>query len=179
MDVQMDYTLNPLKIPALYKTFRKDIGDIEIDFFAATIKSALNKTVGQDSLSKLMGPDKERIRKETQDFVQSNLEPYGVQIRQFTITGVRPDKAILQAISEQNQAKTKALAALNQLEQTRALAEGRVIDARADSPVNKLKAESATPRTIQMQMLEKWDGRLPVYIGGNQPIPFLNISGGN
>lgn len=39
---------------------------------------------------------------------------------------------------------------------------------------NKIISESLTDRLIQQQMYEKWDGKLPTYVGGDASIPVLN-----
>ena len=50
----------------------------------------------------------------------------------------------------------------------------KISKANAEAEANKIISESLTDRLIQQQMYEKWDGKLPTYVGGDASIPVLN-----
>ncbi len=64
-------------------------------------------------------------------------------------------------------------------EQVRAKAQGEadavVMAAKADAEAFKLKSVTLTGQMLQMAAIEKWNGVLPIYTGGNGPLPFLSV----
>ena len=50
----------------------------------------------------------------------------------------------------------------------------KISKANAEAEANKIISESLSDRLIQQQMYEKWDGKLPTYVGGDASIPVLN-----
>ena len=94
--------------------------------------------------------------------------------------------AFNKAIEEKQVAEQTALKATRDLdrikieaEQVRASAQGRadamLMAAKADAEAFKLKSNTLTPVMIQMAAIEKWNGALPAYFGGNGPLPFLSV----
>jgi regulator of protease activity HflC (stomatin/prohibitin superfamily) len=47
---------------------------------------------------------------------------------------------------------------------------------RAAALEREAKALANNPELIQLRATEKWDGKLPTFSGGNNPVPFINIS---
>lgn len=88
------------------------------------------------------------------------------------------------SIAQQNAAKQKieneaAIAkaeAEKQVAITNAEAEAQktAIEAEAQANANKMLAESLSDTLIRYQEMQKWNGALPQYVGGNPAIPVLN-----
>jgi hypothetical protein len=49
--------------------------------------------------------------------------------------------------------------------------------AEAQAKANEELAKSLTAELIRSQEIQAWDGKLPVYMGGDSPIPFINVGG--
>jgi hypothetical protein len=72
------------------------------------------------------------------------------------------------------EAKGKAEAAVAEAE-GRAKAKRAVAD--AEAYYNSTVAKSITPALIQYESLHRWNGTLPVYLGGGSPMPFVQVKG--
>lgn len=59
---------------------------------------------------------------------------------------------------------------------TKAEAETRITQAQSQAKSNQTLNSSLTPQVIQYKALDTWDGKLPVYQGGGNPVPMVNIA---
>ena len=62
---------------------------------------------------------------------------------------------------------------------TIAAAEGQaratVVQAQADAEAYRDKEAAISPALLQLTALQRWNGSLPTYMGGQAPIPFLTL----
>lgn len=94
--------------------------------------------------------------------------------------------AFNKAIEEKQVAEQTALKASRDLErikieadQARAKAQGQadalVMSAKAEAESFRLKSLQITENMIRMAAVEKWDGKVPTYMGGGGPVPFVTV----
>ena len=70
-------------------------------------------------------------------------------------------------------------------EETRALIKDKSIELRdkatAEAEAIRIQAQAIQSQGgaeyVNLKAIEKWDGGLPQYLGGNTPIPFINVGG--
>ena len=98
--------------------------------------------------------------------------------RGFTFTNiqssVKPNDALQRAIDEKNTAVQQALKVENEKKAAIAEAEKIVAAAKGKAESNKLLEQSITPQLLQLKAIEKWDGTMPLSVGGGT-LPFLNL----
>ncbi len=186
VDISMSFTLDPAKVPAIYKKYRAEIDRITSVFIRQTIREALQTQFAKWTAEQIYAEKKEIVRGEAQKFLTDRLGPEGFMVNQFTINDVRVPQQVIAAINarvamtqdaqkaEAEVRKTRAIA-----EQVKAQAEGaaQALRTRADAEAyyNKTVAESLTPSFVAYKAQEKWNGQLPQFNGGG-PVPFVNIS---
>jgi prohibitin 2 len=197
VDVSMSFTLNGAKVPKLYTTYRNDLDHIKITFLRQTIREALQATFAKYTAEQLYSSHKEKARAEAQSYLQDRLGGDGFVLAQFTVNELRVPTQITQAInakvamiqeaqrSEQEVRKTQALAkqrvaeAQGKAEAAVAAAEGHAKAKRAiadaEAYYNATVAKSITSSLIQYEGLRRWNGTLPTYLGGNAPMPFVQV----
>ena len=129
----------------------------------------------------------------TQEFARRHLE-----LVSFGIREVHLPAALQQALDAKIQAQQQAEQQQYQLaqakvraEQDKVEAQGRAsavqaqaegdaqairIRADAQAAANLVLAESLTPELIRYQQMQRWDGRLPVFQGGNNVTPLIDAS---
>lgn len=119
----------------------------------------------------------------------SQLSNQTIRIDAVFIKNFQFGAAFNKAIEEKQVAEQTALKASRDLEririeaeQVRAKAQGDadavVMAAKADAESFKLKSNTLTQQMIQMASIEKWDGKLPLYMGGGGPVPFIDVPKG-
>ena len=186
-DLTVTYQIQPEKSVWIY-TNVTDIKNLVSDaLVASAVKSAMSELSPRDVTN----------RTKIEPLVQTKLaeslnQKYGedvVFVNKVVINNMDFEDAYNTAIQEksiaqQNAAKQKieneaAIAkaeAEKQVAITNAEAEAQktAIEAEAQANANKMLAESLSDTLIRYHEMQKWNGALPQYVGGNPVIPVLN-----
>ena len=186
-DLTVTYQIQPEKSVWIY-TNVTDIKNLVSDaLVASAVKSAMSELSPQDvtnrtkieplvqtklaeSLNQKYGEDVVFVNK----VVINNMDfedAYNTAIQEKSIAQQNADKqkienetAIAKAEAEKQVAITKAEAEAQKI----------AIEAEAQANANKMLAESLSDTLIRYQEMQKWNGALPQYVGGNPAIPVLN-----
>lgn len=181
LDVSMSFELNPAKVPALYQTFRTDVATISHGFIKQAIRQSLQEVVGQEQIAEILGPKKAEVVTRTQALLQKRLDPYGMEVKQFTLNEFRAPPAVMEAISLKNVMQQQALTAQNELQKNTFQAQGDSIkaagrakailtEAEAQARANELLSRSVTTNLVQYEMAKRWNGQMPQVTGGAMPM---------
>jgi regulator of protease activity HflC (stomatin/prohibitin superfamily) len=189
VDVSMSFEIDPTKVPSLYKTFRTDINTISHGFVKQAIRQSLQESMGSEEIAAMMGPKKAEVVSLAQGKLQKRLEPYGLQVMQFTINELRAPSAVMEAISLKNVMQQQALTAQNELQKNQFQAQGDSIkaagrakailaEAEAQAKANELLSRSISGALVNYEMAKRWDGKMPQVTGGAMPMFQLPGVGG-
>lgn len=181
LDVAMSFEIDPVKVPAMYQTFRTDIGTIQHGYVKQTIRQALQEVVGDEAIADIMGPKKAETVSRAQALLQQRLLQYGIMVKQFTLNEFRAPPSVIEAINAKNVMQQQALTAQNELQKNEFQAKGDSIkaagrakaitaEAEAQARANRLLSESITPTLVQYRLIEKWNGAMPQVSGGGMPM---------
>ncbi|QJR36416.1 prohibitin family protein [Gemmatimonas groenlandica] len=181
LDVSMSFELRADKVPALYQTFRTDVETISHGYIRQAIRQALQEVVGNEEIAAILGPKKAEVVTRSQANLQKRLDPYGIDVRQFTLNEFRAPKAVMDAISLKNVMQQQALTAQNELQKNTFQAQGDSIkavgrakaimaEAEAQSRANDLLSKSITSTLVQYEMAKRWNGQMPQVTGGAMPM---------
>jgi regulator of protease activity HflC (stomatin/prohibitin superfamily) len=181
LDVSLSFQLDPAQTPKLYSTFRTDINQISHGFVKQTIRQALQEVIGQEPVADVIGPKKAEATNRARTLIEQRLQPYGFQVKQFTINELRAPSTVMEAINTKNVMQQQALTAQNELQKNTFQAQGDSIkaagrakaitaEAEAQAKANELLARSITPTLVQYELAKKWDGKLPQVSGGATPL---------
>ena len=194
-DISLSFTINPVKIPAIYKKFRAGVDVIAITYMRQTIREALRQSSVKYTVEQLNSDKQEIVRAETQETLTKILAEEGFIVQQFTINKVHIPKQITEAINakvamsqqalraeaevqkktaegNQNIAEARGLAEANRI-RAESEANATLVRAEAQAKANKLLAESITPTLIDYEQARKWNGVLPGVTGG--AVPYINV----
>lgn len=121
-------------------------------FKAANAKFTLEETIEKrDELSAAM-----------LEAVQDRLKPYGIQVVSVEINNVALPEEYKQAVERQKVAER---------DQVTAKVEQETASIQAET--NRILAESLDERNFKKMFVEKWDGILPLYLGGDESLGML------
>ena len=186
-DLTVTYQIQPEKSVWIY-TNVTDIKNLVSDaLVASAVKSAMSELSPQDvtnrtkieplvqtklaeSLNQKYGEDVVFVNK----VVINNMDfedAYNTAIQEKSIAQQNADKQKIE-----NEAAIAKAEAEKQVAITNAEAEAQktAIEAEAQANANKMLAESLSDTLIHYQEMQKWNGALPQYVGGNPAIPVLN-----
>lgn len=192
VDVALNFTLNPNKVPEIYEKWRSDIDSISHLYIRQTIREGFQTTFSKYTAEQLYSDKKEVARSEIEKFLHDKLQPMGFDISQFTINRIEPPKQVIEAINakvamtqqaqqskqevikKQAEAEQAVAVAKGQADAVKAQAEGEAesirLRAEAQAKANKILAESVTPQLIEYEKMRRWNGVLPTFTGGGTPM---------
>ena len=181
LDVSLSFELDPTQTPKLYSTFRTDIDQITHGFVKQAIRQSLQEVVGTEPIADIIGPKKAEATNRSRALIAQRLQPYGFEVKQFTINELRAPAAVMEAINQKNVMQQQALTAQNELQKNTFQAQGDSIkaagrakaitaEAEAQARANQLLAQSITPTLVQYELSKKWNGQMPQVTGGATPL---------
>jgi regulator of protease activity HflC (stomatin/prohibitin superfamily) len=181
LDVSMSFELDPTRVPALYSTFRTDIGTIQHTYVKQAIRQSLQEVVGNEEIAAIIGPKKAETTGRVTKLLEQRLSIYGIMVKQFTINELRAPQAVIEAINTKNVMQQQALTAQNELQKNQFQAQGDSIkaagrakailaEAEAQAKANRLLSESLTGTLVQYEMAKRWNGQMPQVSGSAMPM---------
>ncbi len=182
MDPVLAFRVNRDKAVDIFAKYRKPLEDIEAGYMRTVIYDAYRITANNTS-DELMA-SRAQFEAEVRVMLERSLNEEGFLVEEFT-SQITPPESLSKAIEAKNQAIQEALKAENLVKQAEAnakiaiaKAEGEAkalrIQADGEAYYNRTVAASLNQLLVQQDAIEKWDGKLPEYVGGNN-IPMINL----
>ena len=178
----INYSVQREKVPTIFAKYRRSLGEIEDGFLKTNIYDAFRMTANFYTAEELIS-NRQLFETKVRQTLDASLLPEGFVINQLTSNLVYPE-TFKRAIEAKNNAVQSALMAENKVKQAEAEAKIKVAtaegnaqamltSAKAEAEANSLKQKTITPMLLQLEYINKWDGKLPVY--GTVPQMFKNI----
>lgn len=177
--VTVTYQINPEKSAWIYANVT-DYEDnlVTLDLVSSGLKSASKALKDEDATNRSV------IEPKAQEEIQRVLnEKYGentVIIHRVTINGADFEEAYNQAIANKQNAQIAAeqQAIENQkaIDKATADAEAKKIAAQGEADAKEILNKAISDKTLQEKYLEKWDGKLPQYVGGDNGSVMFNMT---
>ena len=178
----INYSVQREKVPYIFAKYRRTLGDIEDGFLKTNIYDAFRMTANAYTAEELIS-NRQLFENKVRHTLDSTLIREGFIINQLTSNLVYPE-TFKKAIEAKNNAVQSALMAENKVKQAEAEAkikvataqgnaEAMLTSAKAEAEANRMKQVTLTPLLLQLEYINKWDGKLPVY--GQVPQMFKNI----
>ena len=181
-EVGITYHLQSESIPRIFSKYRRGMYEITHVFIRNYIRDAINKCASRMKIEDLYGPGKEAFFEEVQRLVSSDLKPIGIELSRIYLIGrFHFPQNVIRALNSKIEATQRAQQRENELREATAEAEKLIAKAKGDSEclkiraeseanANKILSESLKEQVLLKQFIEKWDGKLPMYIGTGTPI---------
>jgi len=178
----INYSVKREKVPAIFAKYRRSLDQIEEGFLKTAVFDAFRLATNKYTADELIG-NRQNYENEVRRILETQLLNEGFIVNQFTSNLVYPE-TFKQAIEAKNNAVQAALRAENEVKTAEAQAKIKVAtaegnaqamltQAKAEAEANRMKQQTLTPLLIQLEYVNKWDGKLPVY--GQVPTIFKNI----
>lgn len=173
-DISLSYQLVYEDVPKFYVKFRSDrLYDFTHGFLRNIARDAFNELGAGYSLEEAYAIKKEEFLTGVRARINKEVNQYGVVLIQLGFIGaLRMDPAIMAALNTKLTSNQNAIAAENQLRQSKAEAQKAIAKAEGEARSNELLAKSITPQLIQWRQLQiteqavaKWNGARPMVEG--------------
>jgi regulator of protease activity HflC (stomatin/prohibitin superfamily) len=197
-DIGLSFHIDPALAPHLYLRFRQpDLLVLADGYVRNAVREAFNDVASRMVVQDIYGAKKGKLVADVGSKLREVLGKDGFIIDQITINGaLRLPENVAQAINRAMEATQNAIQAENRVRQVRAEAEQAVaeahgaaeaarqraegeadavlIRARADARANEIIRLSTTGAVLQYRSIQRWDGKLPMYQGGDK-LPLLTF----
>lgn len=181
--IAVNYKLDERYVKEIWATFRKEY---EMRVIKPNIEESIKAVTAKFRAEELI-----TRRAEVNDLfkktLSERLDDHHIIVIQVSVTNFQFSTEFDRAIEAKVTAEQQALEAKNILERIRYEAQQKIIqaEAQANATVTKATAEARaieiineqlykSPLYLQYQAIEKWDGKLPYFVGSDA-IPFIAI----
>ena len=168
----INYSVQREKVPTIFAKYRRSLDQIEEGFLKTAVFDAFRLATNKYTADELIS-NRAQFEIEVRKLLEGQLLHEGFVVNQFTSNLLYPE-SFKNAINAKNNAVQAALMAENKVKQAEAEAKIKVAtaegnaqamltSAKAEAEANSLKQKTITPMLLQLEWINKWDGKLPVY----------------
>ena len=178
----MNYSVQREKVPAIFSKYRRPLEDIEEGFLKTAVYDAFRLATNKYTADELIS-NRAVFEIEVRRLLDGQLLKEGFVINQFTSNLIYPEtfkksieaknNAVQAALRAENEVKTAEAQAKIKVATAEGNAQAMLTSAKAEAESNRMKQVTLTPLLLQLEYINKWDGKLPVY--GTVPQMFKNI----
>lgn len=173
------YQLDAKEVGKIYQ----DIGtNIEEKVIRPSLEAAIKQTIARYTAEDILA-QRAIVQSEIEATVRASVASSHVIITQYAMVNEAFSTAFETAIERKQVAEQDAKRAENELKTTRIQAEQRVAQAQAEATAIRLQSEAANNEKyislkaleVQLEAVNKWDGKLPTTMIPGTTLPFVNI----
>lgn len=175
-DLAVNYTVDPTKARELY-SLNPALNYNELIVEPAVyevFKAGVARYTAEELVTK-----RSEVSALVTKMLSERLAPYHLIVQNVNLTQFGFSKAFDAAIEEKVTASQKAETAKRDLERVKFEAESRIAQAEGEARAIQIQAAAVEKQGgvgyVQLQAIEKWDGKLPQYVTGGSAMPFINV----
>ena len=179
----MNYSVQRDKVPAIFSKYRRPLEDIEEGFLKTAVYDAFRLATNKYTADELIS-NRAVFEIEVRRLLDGQLLKEGFVINQFTSNLIYPETfkksieanntAVQASLRAENEVKTAEAQAKIKVATAEGNAQAMLTSAKAEAESNRMKQVTLTPLLLQLEYINKWDGKLPVY--GEVPKLFKGIN---
>jgi regulator of protease activity HflC (stomatin/prohibitin superfamily) len=186
-DVGITFHVTPEKTALLFQKYRRGIDEIIDLYIHNMVRDGFVEEASHLPIETIYGTGKAKLVSDVQKRVQSQVIDIGLVIEKVYLVGtLRLPDPVEKAINAKIAATQMAQQRENEVAQSQAEAQKEVakaqgtaqallINAEAEAKALKLRGDALkdNPSLVQLNAIEKWDGKLPSVNGG--AVPFISV----
>jgi regulator of protease activity HflC (stomatin/prohibitin superfamily) len=168
----MNYSVQRDKVPSIFAKYRRPLADIEEGFLKTSVYDAFRLATNKYTADELIS-NRAVFEVEVRKLLDNQLLKEGFVINQFTSNLIYPEtfkksieaknNAVQAALRAENEVKTAEAQAKIKVATANGNAQAMLTAAKAEAEANRMKQVTLTPLLLQLEWINKWDGKLPVY----------------
>jgi regulator of protease activity HflC (stomatin/prohibitin superfamily) len=170
-DIALNYRLDPTKVIKVYQELGTRYTE---NVITPAVQESLKATTAKFTAEELI-TKRSQVAQDVTNVLRERLHPRGIIVEQFSVINFDFSKAFNDAIEAKVSAEQNALAAQNKLKQIEYEAAQQVTKAKGEAEAITIKSNAlrSNPEVLQLEAIQKWDGKLPHYNSG--ALPFIAI----
>ena len=182
--LDIKYKVNASNAYIVFKQYRT-LNRVSKDLIVPTSQRVLEHVTTTYNVIDILGEKRNEIYKELEVKLAEEFALYGVDFVSITINDMDAGESLENAITAeavakkevetaeqmllktQTEAKQKSVQAQAEQDAAKIQAETKLIQAEAEKKANELLNQTLTDEILRMEWIEKWNGQMPSYYGGN------------
>src|SRR5205807_6298439 len=108
--------------------------------------------------------------------LEQRVQSSGLRITATSITQFEFSPSFTQAIEAKVTAEQNALREKNRLLQVEYEAKQKIAQAQGEAQALALRRAQLNPAILQLEAIQKWDGKLPQIMSAGSAVPFINLT---
>ena len=191
--LDIKYKVNESNAFMVFKQY-KTLNRMSESLIVPTTQRILEHVTTKYNVIDILGEKRSEVYAELSSALSEELAKYGVEFDSITINDMDAGEALEAAITaeavakkevetaEQNllkaetEAKQQSVQAQAEQDAAKIKAETKIIQAEAEKKANDLLKQSLSDYILRQQWIEKWNGTMPTYYGGDADLMF-NMGG--
>lgn len=168
LELVVNWKINTAKVNQVYQTIGDEkavLDNIIIPAVSEMAKAATAKKTAEEIITK-----RQELKADIDKLLVNRLGQYGIILSDVSIISIDFSDEFNKAIEKKQVSEQEAKQAMFKAEQAKNDAIARVNKAEGEAKAQTLQVQSLTPELLQKLWLEKWDGRLPTYVGTSNPL---------
>ena len=180
----MNYSVKREKVPAIFAKYRRSLPEIEEGFLKTAVYDAFRLATNKYTADELIS-NRAVFEVEVRRLLEGQLLQEGFIINQFTSNLIYPEtfkrsieaknNAVQSALRAENEVKTAEAQAKIKVATANGNASAMLASARAEAEANSLKQKTITPMLLQLEWINKWNGKLPETMLGEKTNAMIGI----
>ena len=160
--IAVNFRVDSTKVDKLYQNIGTNYKDTVISpAISECIKAVTSQYTAEQLITK-----RSEVSEKMKNLLQEKLENKYIIIDSFNITDFQFSEAFNTSIEEKQIAEQNALKAQYDLERIKTEAEQTITEASGEAEAMKIKNEQITDNIIKLEFINKWNGEMPKYYGG-------------
>jgi len=115
-----------------------------------------------------------KFQKKVTESLAKSFAKNGIKLDGFLVRQVKFSPQYVTAVEQKQIEKEKVKAEENKAEQEKYKKEQKITRAEGEAKAQDILRQTIDPLVLQKMSIEKWDGKLPTYMGSDS-VPFVNI----
>ena len=180
----MNYSVKREKVPAIFAKYRRPLPEIEEGFLKTAVYDAFRLATNKYTADELIS-NRAVFEVEVRRLLEGQLLKEGFVINQFTSNLIYPNtfkksieaknNAVQAALRAENEVKTAEAQAKIKVATAQGNAQAMLTAAKAEAEANRLKQQTLTPMLLQLEWINKWNGKLPTTALGDKSTTMIGI----
>ena len=184
------YRVDPTKVTTVFQAYRKGVDEITDTELRQQIADTLNRLSSRMTTDKFIDGGKADLLSTALAELQAKMDKVGIEVMSLSwIDKPIYPETVIASINAKVTANQTTLQRIQEVQQSKAEADKKIEEARGEAQSTMLRAKAEAdainlrgsalrdnPEVIKLNLIEKWDGKLPVYQGGNGPTSILDVT---
>ncbi len=174
-DVVVNYRMTPDKVPHIYKEFGLDV---DTKVLGPAINESFKSAVGHYTSEELI-TKRDTVNQDILARMAEKLAPFNIEVKNVSLVNFGFSKAYQDAIEQKVIATQAKLRADQDYERIQVEAKSRIAQAKGEAEAIAIQASAIQHQGgaayVQLQWIEKWDGKMPNTVVNGQQGMMLNV----